>query len=685
MAHFACSPHHGRHFAVFPPTTEGKDGVRRRFPRSVMAALAISLAAAWLVTDIVLIDAVPALADQVQAQEWWLSKLNVTQAWQGSRGSGVIVAVLSDGVVPAQSDLTGSVLTGPDYTHSGQLATGPYFGAQGTAIASLTAGHGHGAGGSAGVMGVAPAAKILSVRVTLSSGDPLLADPTITAGLPSAIAAGIRYAVRHGANVIDLPMDPGQAAVSAAPATTPAPTDGSAAEKAAVGYALSSGVVLVAPAGDNGAATDTVNYPAAYPGVIAVGAFDRNFIKAAFSSHQPYVVLTAPGAGVIAAAPPGGYAAMNSTAAASAIVSGVAALIRSQFPNLTPAQVTSALTTSTVFRPRDARLDGSGYGTVNAERALTRAAQMDAAVTRRAGAGALPRRNPSPPAVPTATASLAPRLLRYAVIAAGVLIVLLLAISAYWADKRRRMRRAVPAAALWQSPAADRFAGAQGGAGAAAAWGGHTDRMPDMFAANPGEPGRYGGSSVFAGSRVLPESGRYPGSGLANGNGYPDYGGRAGSAEPAGFGRGGSPAGRGDEVPAAGADSGVDADADAALAPFARTASRKPEVSGAPPWEPAPPPDSELSWAAAPPQHQATRHPAAAAPQPHASEPPWAAATAPASADDELTGDDGDYPADWDDHADSAESADDRDDGPMHSWNPGAATDTFPAVPDDRD
>src|ERR1035437_10526604 len=98
MAHFACSPHHGRHFAVFPPTTEGKDGVRRRFPRSVMAALAISLAAAWLVTDIVLIDAVPALADQVQAQESCLSKLNVTQAWQGSRGGGVVVAAARDAV-----------------------------------------------------------------------------------------------------------------------------------------------------------------------------------------------------------------------------------------------------------------------------------------------------------------------------------------------------------------------------------------------------------------------------------------------------------------------------------------------------------------------------------------------------------------------------------------------------------
>ena len=60
-------------------------------------------------------------------------------------------------------------------------------------------------------MGVAPAAKILSVRVTLDSGDPLLAEPTITAGLPDSIADGIRYATNNGATVIDLPMDPGAA------------------------------------------------------------------------------------------------------------------------------------------------------------------------------------------------------------------------------------------------------------------------------------------------------------------------------------------------------------------------------------------------------------------------------------------------------------------------------------------
>ena len=614
-----------------------------------MAAVAVSLAASWLV-----LDAMPVLADQVRAQEWWLSKLSVTRAWHASRGSGVIVAVLSDGVAAAQSDLVGSVTAGPDFTQSGPAARGPYFGGQGTAIASLIAGHGHGAGGLAGVMGVAPAARVLSVRVTLGSGDPLSADPAITAGLPSAVARGIRYAVRHGATVIDLPMDPGQGATpasppapasTAAPASPPAPaseataaTDGSAAEQAAVGFALRHGVVLVAPAGDAGVGTDAVNYPAAYPGVIAVGAFGRNFATAAFSSRPRHVALTAPGAGVVAATPSGTYTTVDSTSAASAIVSGITALIQSEFPSLTAAQLTGTLIHSTVFHPRRAQLRGSGFGTVNAARALAAAARIGAPMTRRAGVQALPRRDP--PAVAPATASLAPRLLRDAVIAAGVLIVLLMLISAYWASQRRGQRRGALTAALWHSRAAERHAGRRASPPADAS-GSRADRLPDMLAAQPAEPGGYASSGGLAAGRVLPGSGLYPGPGLPGSSGYGDYAGRAGSAEPASFGRSGSPAGHGSESSAAPDSPG--SRPDAAPGPLAWTIGRPPQVSGAPPWGPAPPPDSELSWAATPAPPPAARRAPAAARQPRASDPPWPVAAAPPSADDELTVDGWDH------------------------------------------
>ena len=334
-------------------------------------ALAFSVLAAW-----------PAQADQARQDEWWLRALHVTNAWEITRGSGVTIAVLDTGVDQAQPDLTGSVTTGPDYTNSGRTAGGPFWGIHGTEVASLIAGHGHGAGQADGILGVAPSAKILSVRVTLDSGDPKLGDPAIAGALPGGIARGIRWAVQHGATVIDLPLDPVTTAGAAG-------SGGSGAEQAAVRYALSKHVVLIAPAGDEVAGTNAVNYPAAYHGVIAVGAFDQHFAKAPFTSHQPYVTVTAAGVGVTAANPSSlaaadpsqAYAQLNSTSAAGAIVAGIAALIRAQFPGLTPAQVTRALTTSTVYRPHRARNDGSGSGTVDAERALTAAAGIAEAVS----------------------------------------------------------------------------------------------------------------------------------------------------------------------------------------------------------------------------------------------------------------------------------------------------------------
>lgn len=164
-----------------------------RSHRPVTARIATGLAALPVAAALsVALTAAPALAataapqqgarsqqaghqqNQVRAQEWWLGQLGVRQAWRMASGSGITVAVLSDGVDTAQSDLAGSVISGPDYLQPGAAAGGHYFGRSGTMAASLIAGHGHGTRGAKGIMGIAPAARILSVRVTLSPPDPLL-------------------------------------------------------------------------------------------------------------------------------------------------------------------------------------------------------------------------------------------------------------------------------------------------------------------------------------------------------------------------------------------------------------------------------------------------------------------------------------------------------------------------------
>ena len=263
-----------------------------RLLRGLLPVLAASAAA----TAAALPAAAATQAAVTRTDEWWLSTLHVPAALRAApeAGRGVTVAVLSTGVDAKQQDLAGSVTEGPDFSKTGRTQGGPYWGAEGTAVASLLAGHGHGPGGTEGITGVAPGAKILSVQVTLEYNDPLNSDAAVTRNLPAAIAAGIRYAVGHGATVIALPLDP--ATLEAAPSGDPA-AGGSAAERSAVSFALAHNVVLVAPAGDNGAATDSVNYPAADPGVISAGATARSGQLSPFTNTGAYVTLTAPGSG----------------------------------------------------------------------------------------------------------------------------------------------------------------------------------------------------------------------------------------------------------------------------------------------------------------------------------------------------------------------------------------------------
>ncbi|MDX6334745.1 MAG: hypothetical protein QOG05_2085, partial [Streptosporangiaceae bacterium] len=418
---------------------------------------AAAAVAAGLAATCIGMAAVPAFADTVRNQEWWLASLHVTKAWLSSRGAGIKVAVLDTGVNPTQPDLAGSVTTGRDYTASGRTAGGPFWGAHGTAVASIIAGHGHGPHHADGIVGVAPLAQIISVRVTLENKDPLLASPTVAAALPQAIARGINYAVRHGAQVIDLPLDP----AAQAGGTTPG---GSPAERAAVEAALAKGVVLVAPSGDNGAGSDTVNYPAAYPGVISVGAFGRGFIKAPFTNHQRYATLTAAGNGVVAANGPTGYGKLKSTSAASAVVAGIAALIRSQFPTFTPAQVEQALTSSTAFHHPGGHKDGSGFGTADAAAALLAAATINATPTSSASPG--PAGNPSPPTAPVVkvhTKSLW-QAVRIPVLglAALVLLALIILISVRVRQRRRLDAQLAPLQAAARASRAQSAAGMTG-------------------------------------------------------------------------------------------------------------------------------------------------------------------------------------------------------------------------------
>lgn len=305
------------------------------------------------------------IGQQVRAAELpELREIDVPAAWRVTKGAGVTVAVLDTGVDPSVPDLTGSVTTGPDYTLGADPPGYQPPHLHGTYIASLIAGHGSGPGRAGGVIGVAPDARILSVRVILDDQEPGLAVYNENASFADAIPDGIRYAVSHGASVINMSLG----------STVPTRD-----MRLAIADAISHNVVVVASAGNDGTAAGgftPYSYPASFTGVISVAAVGAGGVRAAFSDRNASVVISAPGVNIVGAGPGGEYLTADGTSPASAFVAGVAALIRSKYPRLSPALVTQALIDSARHRPPGGYSPGTGFGEVDAVAALTAAARL---------------------------------------------------------------------------------------------------------------------------------------------------------------------------------------------------------------------------------------------------------------------------------------------------------------------
>jgi type VII secretion-associated serine protease mycosin len=322
-------------------------------------------------------SAASATADSIRDnQQWVLGMLDAEAAWQVTKGAGVTVAVIDSGVNPDVSDLAGSVITGPDYTGVTTSPASKNWGVHGTWMASLIAGHGH-EGGFSGVIGVAPEARILSIRVIPDRGDPHYhryeREPETI--IQQSLADGIRYAVTHGAQVISMSIG-----YSAPSATV----------RAELQQAYDHGVVVLASAGNSGGPSEgdgeaPESFPANYPGVISVGAVNQSGAVAGFSSDNLSVQVAAPGVSVPAQGRDGQYWLVSGTSPACALVAGVAALIKSRYPRLTPDLVASALTSTTTDRPAKGYDSQVGFGIVDAAAALAKAGQLAGARPVRTG------------------------------------------------------------------------------------------------------------------------------------------------------------------------------------------------------------------------------------------------------------------------------------------------------------
>ncbi|MFF1719533.1 type VII secretion-associated serine protease mycosin [Streptomyces sviceus] len=317
----------------------------------VLKRTAHALGAMALTVALILAAAPASSADQTRRDQWALGALQAESVWKISKGKGVTVAVIDDGVNAEHQDLEGNVLQGKDFV-DGDNDASPVDDDHGTGMASIIAGHGHGTGGADGVMGLAPEAKILPIRVNLDDG--------------SGFSDEIRYAVDHGAKVINISMTL---------VNTQYENSASPADLAAINYALNKNVLIVAGVGNDGIGPD-LPFPANASGVVAVGGVDKSGKYWANSNYGPEVMLTAPATRIVTAGAPGNRLRIgDGTSDSTAFVSAAAALLRSKFPDLTAGQVANRLVKTAILPVSAKGLslpdEKYGYGSIRPLAALT--------------------------------------------------------------------------------------------------------------------------------------------------------------------------------------------------------------------------------------------------------------------------------------------------------------------------
>ncbi|MEU4731377.1 type VII secretion-associated serine protease mycosin [Streptomyces sp. NPDC023588] len=295
------------------------------------------------------VAATPAHAETIRSQQWHLDAMKAQEIWKISTGKGITVAVIDTGVdrIP---ELEGQVLPGAVFPVGDAPADkdNDYDG-HGTGISAMIAGTGKHPSGD-GAFGLAPGVKILPIRVP---------DMLEDAKAPSKVAA-IRYAADSDAKIINISQGR-----SGKPED-----DRDRAE--AVKYALSKGKLVFASVGNTGNSTNELEYPAATPGVVGVGAVDSSGEPTNESQHGPQVDLAAPGMDIITACKgKTGVCKTHGTSDASALASASAALLWSAHPDWTNNQVLRVLL-NTAGKPKDGsqRNDYVGYGVVRPRVAL---------------------------------------------------------------------------------------------------------------------------------------------------------------------------------------------------------------------------------------------------------------------------------------------------------------------------
>lgn len=314
-------------------------------------------ALAAILFAIVALPAQAATNDPLADKQWGLTAIGAQQVWGISTGVGVLVAVLDSGTGP-HPDLDANLNPGTTINNlieaAGATADDDGHGTHVSGIIAAVANN------SIGVIGVAPGARLLPIRILDSRGS----------GDSRDVARGVRIAVDAGARVINLSLG--------GESESKALTD-------AIQYAVDRGVLVVAAAGNGGEAA-APSWPASGDTTIAVTAVDRNNNAASFDQRGEYIDISAPGVSILSTkisdfncdgvAVASGYGCTNGSSMAAAFVSGSAALLFAAYPGVTAAQVRTILLTTATDIGALGRDTTFGVGLVNLPAAFAVLATM---------------------------------------------------------------------------------------------------------------------------------------------------------------------------------------------------------------------------------------------------------------------------------------------------------------------
>ena len=274
---------------------------------AVAAVLLASLAASG--TAAAALSVVP--KDPLWGREWGLKRVGAPHAWAITRGNPrVVVAVLDSGVDLTHPDLRGGLVPGHDFVGGDDIPADDN--GHGTAVAGVIAAR---ANNGIGISGICPRCAVMPLKVTTAAG----------VASDSTVAAGITWAVDHGARVLSLSLGAGSRSAT---------IDG------AVQYAVRNGAVVVSSAGNSGSRAPF--YPAANEGVLSVTSIDVADRLYPWANFGPWVDLSAPGC-AFTTTRGGRYGSFCGTSASAPVVAGIAGLVIAAAPDANAADVEAAI------------------------------------------------------------------------------------------------------------------------------------------------------------------------------------------------------------------------------------------------------------------------------------------------------------------------------------------------------